>query len=74
MITKLQFFFSENTSKEQKNNLKEKIEAMDGVVSVTYISSDEMWNQLKSSIMMKMMIQQKDSKVIILYLIVIVWK
>lgn len=40
-------FFSENTSKEQKNNLKEKIEAMDGVVSVTYISSDEMWNQFK---------------------------
>ena len=33
-------FFSENTSKEQKNNLKEKIEAMDGVVSVTYISTN----------------------------------
>ena len=40
-------FFSENTSKEQKNNLKEKIEAMDGVVSVTYISSNEMWNRFK---------------------------
>lgn len=44
-------FFSDNTSEEQKNNLKEKIEAMDGVVSATYISSDEMWNQFKEQYM-----------------------
>lgn len=40
-------FFDENTSEEQKESLKQKIEELEGVSSVTYISAKEMWNDFK---------------------------